>query len=284
MTNEEAARVLGDRSGEAVRALVAQARGWPAVIGLAALAGRPTSPSERVPGRALPLLRRGGATRQQPPELQRFPAGGVDPACGQRPLGPRGPRRRGAREPDRAPGRARVSSTRADRGDVPAPSAAPRLPAAQARGRGPRARGLPRPGPASATRRSGASGRRRSRSRTAPATSTRPRRSWSSRRRICCARGAPRRWRNGSGSAGSSVEPPPRRAAHQGRAADPAGPPTGGAGSRPGRGGPHRRRRSEGVAALWLAGRAAHFLSATEDALAFHLRARETALRCAGAG
>ncbi len=46
MTDEEAARVLEGRSTEAVRALVRQADGWPAVIGLAALSADLAFPEE----------------------------------------------------------------------------------------------------------------------------------------------------------------------------------------------------------------------------------------------
>lgn len=70
MTSEEAARVLGDRSGEAVRELVALARGWPAVIGLAALAGADV-PEGRVPDGLFRYFAE-EVRRQQPPELQDF--------------------------------------------------------------------------------------------------------------------------------------------------------------------------------------------------------------------
>jgi LuxR family maltose regulon positive regulatory protein len=48
MTDDEARDVLGERSNEAVRALVAQAEGWPAVIGLAALANSSELPSDHI--------------------------------------------------------------------------------------------------------------------------------------------------------------------------------------------------------------------------------------------
>ncbi len=48
MTNEEASRVLDGRSSEAVRALVTQAEGWPALIGLAALSASSELPEQRV--------------------------------------------------------------------------------------------------------------------------------------------------------------------------------------------------------------------------------------------
>lgn len=70
MTNEEAARVLGDRPGPAVRELVSAARGWPAVIGLAALAGA-DAPAGRVPDGLFRYFAE-EVHRQQPPELQQF--------------------------------------------------------------------------------------------------------------------------------------------------------------------------------------------------------------------
>jgi ATP/maltotriose-dependent transcriptional regulator MalT len=48
MTTEEAALVLEGRSTEEVRALVQQAEGWPALIGLAALSAKHEIPTERV--------------------------------------------------------------------------------------------------------------------------------------------------------------------------------------------------------------------------------------------
>ena len=48
MTDDEAALVLEGRSTEAVRALVRQAEGWPALIGLAALSAELAFPKERV--------------------------------------------------------------------------------------------------------------------------------------------------------------------------------------------------------------------------------------------
>jgi LuxR family maltose regulon positive regulatory protein len=48
MTHEEATRVLGNRSSDAVRALVTQAEGWPALLGLAALSDSAEIPTERM--------------------------------------------------------------------------------------------------------------------------------------------------------------------------------------------------------------------------------------------
>ena len=70
MTDEEATRVLEGRSTEAVRALVRQAEGWPAVIGLAALSADLAFPQER----ASDSLYRYFAEevfRAEPPHVQR---------------------------------------------------------------------------------------------------------------------------------------------------------------------------------------------------------------------
>jgi LuxR family maltose regulon positive regulatory protein len=71
MTDEEAARVLGNRSDEAVRALVRQAEGWPALIGLAALTASLELPQERVSD-ALFRYFAEEVLRQEPPDVQRF--------------------------------------------------------------------------------------------------------------------------------------------------------------------------------------------------------------------
>lgn len=71
MTNEEAARVLGNRSDSSVRELVARARGWPVVIGLAALASGADVPDERVSDELFRYFA-DEVFRQQPPELQQF--------------------------------------------------------------------------------------------------------------------------------------------------------------------------------------------------------------------
>jgi LuxR family maltose regulon positive regulatory protein len=71
MTADEAARVLEGRSTEAVRALVCQAEGWPAVIGLAALSADLAFPEERV-SESLYRYFAEEVLRAEPPEVQRF--------------------------------------------------------------------------------------------------------------------------------------------------------------------------------------------------------------------
>jgi LuxR family transcriptional regulator, maltose regulon positive regulatory protein len=71
MTQEEAAEALGDRSTESVRHLVAQAEGWPALIGLAGLCASAEVPEERV-SEALFRYFAEEVFRQEPPEVQRF--------------------------------------------------------------------------------------------------------------------------------------------------------------------------------------------------------------------
>jgi LuxR family maltose regulon positive regulatory protein len=71
MTNEEAARVLDGRSSEAVRALVAQAEGWPALIGLAALSASSELPEERV-SEALFRYFAEEVFRREPEDVQEF--------------------------------------------------------------------------------------------------------------------------------------------------------------------------------------------------------------------
>lgn len=71
MTNEEATRVLDDRPSEAVRALVVQAEGWPALIGLAALSASAALPEERVSD-ALFRYFAEEVFRREPPDVQRF--------------------------------------------------------------------------------------------------------------------------------------------------------------------------------------------------------------------
>jgi ATP/maltotriose-dependent transcriptional regulator MalT len=70
MNNEEAARVLDERSTDDVRALVMQAEGWPALIGLAALTSRDI-PEERVSD-ALYRYFAEEVVRREPPEVERF--------------------------------------------------------------------------------------------------------------------------------------------------------------------------------------------------------------------
>ncbi len=71
MTNDEASRVLDGRSSDAVRALVAQAEGWPALIGLAALSASSELPRERVSD-ALFRYFAEEVFRREPPEVQHF--------------------------------------------------------------------------------------------------------------------------------------------------------------------------------------------------------------------
>src|SRR5918999_808210 len=71
MTAEEAGRVLEDRSSGSVRALVTQAEGWPAIIGLAALTASEEIPSERVSD-ALYRYFAEEVVRREPPEVERF--------------------------------------------------------------------------------------------------------------------------------------------------------------------------------------------------------------------
>jgi LuxR family transcriptional regulator, maltose regulon positive regulatory protein len=71
MTAEEAGRVLKDRSSGSVRALVAQAEGWPAIIGLAALTASDEIPSERVSD-ALYRYFAEEVVRREPPDVERF--------------------------------------------------------------------------------------------------------------------------------------------------------------------------------------------------------------------
>ena len=71
MTHEEATRVLGNRSSDAVRALVTQAEGWPALLGLAALSDSAEIPTERM-SEALYRYFAEEVLRQEAPEVQRF--------------------------------------------------------------------------------------------------------------------------------------------------------------------------------------------------------------------
>jgi ATP/maltotriose-dependent transcriptional regulator MalT len=80
MTDEEAARVLERRSTEAVRALVRQAEGWPAVIGLAALSADLAFPEERV-SESLYRYFAEEVLRAEPPDVQRFMLAASVPAA-----------------------------------------------------------------------------------------------------------------------------------------------------------------------------------------------------------
>jgi ATP/maltotriose-dependent transcriptional regulator MalT len=71
MNAEEAGRVLDDRPPESVRALVAQAEGWPALIGLAALTASREIPGERV-SEALYRYFAEEVVRRETPEAERL--------------------------------------------------------------------------------------------------------------------------------------------------------------------------------------------------------------------
>jgi LuxR family maltose regulon positive regulatory protein len=71
MTDEEAGRVLEGRSSEAVRTVVRQARGWPALIGLAALTASLELPEERMSD-ALFRYFAEEVFRREPADVQRF--------------------------------------------------------------------------------------------------------------------------------------------------------------------------------------------------------------------
>lgn len=71
MNAEEAGRVLGDRPDESVRALVNQAEGWPALIGLAALTATHGMPRERM-SEALYRYFAEEVVRSEGPDVERF--------------------------------------------------------------------------------------------------------------------------------------------------------------------------------------------------------------------
>lgn len=71
MNDEEAGRVLEGRSTEAVRALVRQAEGWPALIGLASRSEELEFPTGKV-SESLFRYFAEEVLRQEPPEVQRF--------------------------------------------------------------------------------------------------------------------------------------------------------------------------------------------------------------------
>jgi LuxR family transcriptional regulator, maltose regulon positive regulatory protein len=71
MTDEEATRVLEGRSTDAVRALVRQAEGWPAVIGLAALSADLAFPEEQA-SESLYRYFAEEVLRAEPPDVQRL--------------------------------------------------------------------------------------------------------------------------------------------------------------------------------------------------------------------
>jgi LuxR family maltose regulon positive regulatory protein len=71
MTDEEATRVLAGRSTEAVRALVRQAGGWPAIIGLAALSADLAFPPEKASDSLYRYFAE-EVLRAEPPDVQRI--------------------------------------------------------------------------------------------------------------------------------------------------------------------------------------------------------------------
>ena len=71
MTDDEAARVLEGRSTDSVRALVRQAEGWPALIGLAALSADLEFPAEKVSDSLYRYFAE-EVFRREPSEVQRF--------------------------------------------------------------------------------------------------------------------------------------------------------------------------------------------------------------------
>ena len=71
MTDDEATRVLSGRSSESIRALVRQAEGWPALIGLAALSADLEFPAEKV-SESLFRYFAEEVLRGEPDDVQRF--------------------------------------------------------------------------------------------------------------------------------------------------------------------------------------------------------------------
>lgn len=71
MTSDEAARVLEGRSAAAVDAIVSQAQGWPALIGLAALSSASEIPTERVSDELFRYFAE-EVFRNEPPDVQDF--------------------------------------------------------------------------------------------------------------------------------------------------------------------------------------------------------------------
>ena len=71
MTDEEAALVLEGRPAETIPAIVAQAQGWPALLGLAALSSSSDIPTERLSGDLFRYFAE-EVLRQEPPEIQQF--------------------------------------------------------------------------------------------------------------------------------------------------------------------------------------------------------------------
>ena len=101
MTQEEAASVLDGRSSETVRTLVAQAQGWPALIGLAALSASSDLPEARISD-ALYRYFAEEVFRREPAGRPALHAHGVRAAQHRRDDRVGAPRRRAARRSPRA--------------------------------------------------------------------------------------------------------------------------------------------------------------------------------------
>jgi LuxR family transcriptional regulator, maltose regulon positive regulatory protein len=85
MTDDEATRVLSGRSTESVRALVRQAEGWPALIGLAALSADLEFPAEKV-SESLFRYFAEEVLRAEPEDVQRFMLAASVPSAVSAPL------------------------------------------------------------------------------------------------------------------------------------------------------------------------------------------------------
>lgn len=79
MTASEARQILVDRSSEAVRTLMSQAQGWPALIGLAALSGDSAIPDDEVSDALFRYIAE-EVFRRQPPEVREFMLAAAIPA------------------------------------------------------------------------------------------------------------------------------------------------------------------------------------------------------------
>ena len=150
MTDDEATRVLSGRSTESVRALVRQAEGWPALIGLAALSADLEFPAEKV-SESLFRYFAEEVLRGEPEDVQRFMLAASVPSCDQRSPGSASARCRGSRAGDRAAPR-RGPAPRGQGRRASLPSAPPRLPSAAAPGQARRASTPTWPGESSRTR------------------------------------------------------------------------------------------------------------------------------------
>ena len=133
MTDDEAARVLSGRSTESVRALVRQAEGWPALIGLAALSADLEFPAEKV-SESLFRYFAEEVLRREPEDVQRFMLAASVPSRISSRLAREALGIDASRPGDRATA-GRGSSLRGQPGRAPLPSAPPRLPTSTAPGR-----------------------------------------------------------------------------------------------------------------------------------------------------